>query len=270
MKVLLTGDKGRLGSRVYPMLRAEGHRVVRYDLVDGFNIKDLGELFKQSYECDVIIHLAAIPHPQKGSIGDYFRTNIEGTFNVLQAAAKNKVKRVVYSSSTGYYGCDTNIHGFWRPLYLPIDEKHPPLTAHQQFYGWLSTYNQSKVMAEQLMAWYGTSRETQTVVLRIAPANSKAEQYNKGNMAHLSKTDWRLCGLLSNCHPDYAAKALVLAANLELELPDWSVYNITDKYLPDGFMPQMALTLFGLETDQSLFDTSLAEQVLGWEPCEER
>ena len=270
MRILLTGDKGRIGSRVRPLLETDGHEVVGFDRVDHLDITKLDQLNQATKGCDVVIHLAAIPHPQKGAISDYFYQNVVGTYNVLYAATANKVKRVVYSSSTGYYGCDTNIHGILKPLYFPIDEKHPPATVHQQFYGWLSAYNISKVMCEQLLALYGTNREVQTVVLRIAPANSKAEQYRKFDAAHLKKDDWRLNVMLANCHPDYAAKALVLAANLNLRLPDWSVYNITDKYLPSSFTPQMALTLFGIETDRSLFDMSKAERVLGWEPCEER
>ena len=271
MKVLLTGDKGRLGSRVRPILEKQGHNnVVGFDLADGFDIRK-PEMFEKPLQgCQVVIHLAAIPHPQKGSLEDYFRQNVEGTFNVLQAAVRAKVKRVVYASSTGYYGCDTNIHGYFRSLWYPITEKHPPATSHQQFYGWLSAYNQSKVMAEQLMALYGTNREVQTVVLRIAPANSKAEQYRKFDAGHLKKDDWRLNVMMANCHPDYAAKALVLAADLEKKLPDWSVYNVTDRYLPTNFSPEMALTIFGYETCKSLFDISKAERVLGWEPCEER
>lgn len=269
MKILLTGDKGRIGSRVRPLLKEAGHTVVGYDLADNLNLSDTEMLVKKSRNCDVIIHLAAIPHPQKGSIGDYFKTNVEGTFNVLQAAKQNEVQRVVYSSSTGYYGCDTNIHGSWRPLYLPIDEMHPPLVAHQQFYGWLSAYNQSKVMAEQLMAWYGTNREVQTVVLRIAPANSKEEQYGEVNVAHLSKTNWRLVSLLANCHPDYAAQALYLATFAE-GLPGWSVFNIVDRFLPAGLTPQMVGALFGIETEESLFSSQKAQDILGWRPCEER
>jgi nucleoside-diphosphate-sugar epimerase len=270
MKVLLTGNKGRLGSRVQPLLEADGHQVACFDRQDGLDILNPNQLNQAANGCDVIIHLAAIPHPQKGSLEDYFRQNVEGTFNVLQAAVANKVKRVVYSSSTGYYGCDTNIRGYFRALWYPITEKHPPATSHQQFYGWLSAYNQSKVMAEQLLALYGTNREVQAVVLRIAPANSKAEQYRKFDAAHLKKDDWRLHVMLANCHPDYAAKALVLAADLNKKLPDWSVYNVTDRYLPASFTPEMALTIFGVETKKSLFDISKAERVLGWEPCEER
>lgn len=270
MRVLLTGNRGRIGSRVQTILEDDGHEVIGYDLTDGLDICNLGDLYKHSYECDVIIHLAAIPHPQKGSIEQYFRINVEGTFNVLQAAVRNEVKRVVYSSSTGYYGLDCNIKGFLRPLYLPIDETHPPTTAHQQFYGFLSAYNQSKVMAEQLMAWYGVNREVQTVVLRIAPANSKVEQYGKKCLAHLTKSDWQLNVMLANCHPDYAAQAVAMAANLDLGLPDWSVFNIADKYLPAGFTPEMSKTLFGIETEYSLISTAKAEQVLGWQPCEDR
>lgn len=270
MKVLLTGNKGRIGSRVQMLLQDANHEIIEFDIADGFDIRNQDNLNLKSQGCDVIIHLAAIPHPQKGSIEQYFRINVEGTFNVLQAAVQNNVKRVVYASSTGYYGLDSNIKGVLRPLYLPIDEKHPPATVHQQFYGFLSAYNQSKVMSEQLLAWYGINTTVQTVVLRIAPANSKAEQYKGVNFAHMPKDSWRLNVMMANCHPDYAAQALVLAADLEKDLPEWSVYNIADRYLPKGFTPGMALTLLGIETDETIIDTTKAQEVLGWEPCEER
>lgn len=270
MKALLTGHKGRIGSRVLSLLHEQDYEVIGYDIADDLDVRDLGHLIEYSRECDVIIHLAAIPHPQKGSIEQYFRINVEGTFNVLQAADRNEVKRVVYASSTGYYGLDTNIKGKISPLYLPIDETHPPAVAHQRFYGWLSAYNISKVMAEQLVAWYGTNTDVQTVALRIAPANSKEEQYPKRCLARLKKDDWRLSVMMANCHPDYAAAALVLAADLDRDLPGWSVFNIADEYLPAGFSPEMAQTLFGIETCKSLIDTTKAQQVLEWQPCRER
>lgn len=269
-KILVTGDRGRIGSRVCEQLQALNYEVVGYDLADGYDIADLAKLTERTKGCECIIHLAAIPHPQKGSMVQYFEVNVTGTLNVLRAAEANKVKRVVYSSSTGYYGTDTGIHGFWRPQYLPIDERHPPQAVTGLYYGGLQAYNQSKVMAEQLLAWYGSNGVVQTVALRIAPANSKGEQFKKGNIKALPRNDWRLVGLLVNCHPVFAAAALVRACDLSLDLPGYSAYNICDRYLPRGFTPDLALAMYGAETSLSMFSSEKAERVLGWSPCEER
>jgi hypothetical protein len=76
--------------------------------------------------------------------------------------------------------------------------------------------------------------------------------------------------MLANCHPDYAAAALAKAADLKVELPGWSVYNVADKYLPSSVTPKLALKLVGVETENVIFYTDKAERVLDWTPCEER
>ena len=258
MRILLTGDKGKLGSLTRPLLEAAGHEVVGYDLRDGLDIGDLETLTRKAQGCEAIIHLAGIPHPNKGHMVRYFEINVQGTLNVLRAAQECGVKRVVYSSITGYYGCD--VRGTWTPLYLdgPVDEQHPPLAVHGQFIGALDQYNQSKVVAEQLLAWYGTNQIVETAVLRIAPANTKAQQYPKGEAFNYAGCkDWRRGALWANCHPEYAATALALAATTEG--PFWyDVFNIVDRYLPAGL------------EGESAFDTTKAQMVLGWEPCEDR
>ncbi len=74
--------------------------------------------------CDAVIHLAAIPNPRTAPAEVTFRTNVQGTFAVLQAAEDAGVRRVVLASSDSVVGFHYNPQG-WRPLYLPIDEAHP-------------------------------------------------------------------------------------------------------------------------------------------------
>src|SRR5262245_45781815 len=68
--------------------------------------------------CDVVIHLAAliaIPFSYQAPEA-YVDTNVKGTLNVLQAARKANVKRIVVTSTSEVYGT---------AQYVPIDEKHP-------------------------------------------------------------------------------------------------------------------------------------------------
>jgi nucleoside-diphosphate-sugar epimerase len=274
MRVLVTGHKGRLGSRVAAQLLDAGHLVTGYDVRENAhdNVIFHDHITAAAAGHDVIIHAAGLPHPNKGDMVHYVNINVLGTLNVLEAARINKVKRVVFTSSTGWYGCD--MAGQLTPAYLPLDERHP--TAMTEGYsdgGALDAYNQSKVMAEALLAWYGTKQIVETIVLRIAPANTKAEQYGGGAAWDGYKVkDWRRGALFCNCHPDYAADAIVKAALADG--PFWyEVFNVIDLYTHAKIDAQeFAKEALGLRVTskrRSLISPEKAQTVLGWEPCED-
>jgi UDP-glucose 4-epimerase len=134
MKVLITGGAGFIGSHLVSKLVKLGYDVTVIDnLSSGFkkNLEDVEDKIKvveldvcsekiadYSKGQDVIFHLAAIPDPQSCDehIKETFKSNVEGTFNVLFSAAKNGVKKLIFMSTAHLYG---------EPKYLPIDESHP-------------------------------------------------------------------------------------------------------------------------------------------------
>ncbi len=116
MKILITGDKGFVGRETVQALQVQGHQVFGYDLMDGYDIRDLGQLqvIVQRDNPDAILHLAAIArfsdadkNPQLA-----FETNVLGTMNVARVAGAMH-KPLVYASTGS--------------VYMPIDEK-PPIT----------------------------------------------------------------------------------------------------------------------------------------------
>ena len=271
--ILVTGDKGKLGGRVRAFL---GEDTRGYDLQRGQDILDSGALVEAMSGCEAVVHCAGIPHPNAGEFVDYARTNVWGTLNICQAARALGVRRVVYFSSTAYYGC--NVKGKLHPLYLPIDEAHPPANCEGRSEGGLDAYNQSKVMAEQVLAWYGTQGLVQTVALRCAPANPKSGQYPEG-FDWRSCTDYRRGSFWANCHPQHAAQAAVLA--VRHEGPFWyEAFNLCDRYVPEcvdlgaylaeEYREQAQHFIARAKVGRSLFDTTKAQEVLGWEPCDER
>lgn len=169
MNVCLTGSEGHVGQAVILELGMHGHSVSNYDLKIGLDIHDHLRLFQELRDCDAVVHLAAIPGPEPVTFRRYFDVNIAGTFAVANAAAHAGVKRLVFASSTGYYGLEQSIGrtvpigdetspsvlGFAKPSreYLP----------HQLFYG------ASKVCCEDLLAVFGIGMALQVVVLRFAP-----------------------------------------------------------------------------------------------------
>lgn len=274
MKVLVTGNRGNLGTLVCKVLERHGHKVMGFDLKDQKNIlnyQQLKNVMAKGVQC--VVHTAGIPTPRNVPMERFFRTNVEGTFNVLRAASETGVRRVVFFSSTAYYGCD--IRGQLCPAYFPIDEAHPIAAMPGYSEGQLEEYCQSKVMAEQLVAYYGTNRKVQTVALRIAPANKKSIQYQKGFDWRTDKSYIRGC-FFSNCHPDYVAQAARLAVESEREF--WyEPFNIADRYTHESvdvwaFLERdypNATLVRDIGQHDCLFNTEKAKLMLGFEPCED-
>lgn len=171
MKVFLTGHKGYLGSR-FVENHSGDYDIVGYDLSEGDDVLDYENLRNKMTGCDQVVHLAAIPKPVEGvDFNEYFRINVEGTNNVAQAAGELGLRRIVYASSTAIYGIEPGIPFLGS---RQIKEEQPFVS---QYLGAddLScreadlSYHMSKVMAEQIMAQYGLTRNVQTVCLRFGP-----------------------------------------------------------------------------------------------------
>lgn len=171
MKILVTGHKGFLGSAFVAKFGTD-YDIVGYDHKDGDDLSDYLSLEKKMIGCEQVVHLAAIPKPVVGkSFDDYFATNAQGTLNVVKAAVKNNLKRVVYASSTTIYGIEKGI-----PFATPITESEQFVSQYIKS-DQLScrdvdlSYHMSKVMAEQILAWFGLNKKIQTVALRFGPIN---------------------------------------------------------------------------------------------------
>ena len=171
MKILVTGDKGLLGSE-FVKRYGSGFEIVGFDLQDGFDLLDVEVLDEKIKGCEMVVHLAAIPKPVEGkNFEEYFDNNVRTTLNVAQAALQNNLRRVVYASSTTIYGIEKGI-----PFKTPITEDQPFVSQYLKA-DELScrdvdlSYHMSKVMAEQIMAWYGLNKKIQTAALRFGPIN---------------------------------------------------------------------------------------------------
>ncbi|MBL8020031.1 MAG: NAD(P)-dependent oxidoreductase [Leptospirales bacterium] len=148
MKILITGGAGFLGYHLVQKLKKDKHKITLYDIAE-FNpadypkdvkmvkgdVRDLAALKAAMKGHDAIIHgAAALPLWKKE---DIYTTTIDGTRNVLDAAAANKIDRVCYISSTAVYG-------------IPV--KHPIIETDARV--GVGPYGEAKIEAEKICEEY--------------------------------------------------------------------------------------------------------------------
>lgn len=145
MKYFITGYKGFIGSHLVGLLNKEEEEWEGYDLVDGDDILDYEKLVKRMDGSDVVIHLAAqtsVPESWD-SPGKYYLHNVVGTFNVIQAAKFNKIKKIVYAASS------SALHPTSSPYALTKYVNELQLETH---------FNEVKAVATQFYNVYGTEQ----------------------------------------------------------------------------------------------------------------
>jgi UDP-glucose 4-epimerase len=108
MKVLITGHRGYIGSKLYKKCLELGWEVIGVDLKD--SNRDINYISRYrdcvDFKPDIIFHMAAMPAVQYSveHPAETLYHNVLGTSNVLQFAKNNGIKRVVFSSSSAIYG----------------------------------------------------------------------------------------------------------------------------------------------------------------------
>jgi len=158
-KILITGSAGFIGSHLTELLVKKGFQVkafIRYnsrnswgwledskyindiEVITG-DIRDYDSVYKAMIGCDTVFHLAAligIPYSYISPLA-YIKTNIEGTYNILESSKNLDFKNILITSTSETYGT---------AQYVPIDEKHPLIPQ--------SPYSASKIAADQLAVSY--------------------------------------------------------------------------------------------------------------------
>ena len=169
-KIFITGATGFIGSHLCEMAIKKGFSVIGFDRYNPNNdhgwlnktnyknlkivlgdVRDYDSVHKSMSGCSIVFHLAAlggIPYSYY-SPAAYVKTNIEGTYNVLEAAKNLKVNSTIITSTSEVYGS---------AKYFPMDESHP-LYAQ-------SPYAASKIAADQLTLSYFNSYNLPVKIIR--------------------------------------------------------------------------------------------------------
>lgn len=171
--ILITGGAGYIGSHTILNLIKNGYKILIFDnLENGHietvdtlkdidksiifekgdlrNIEEIENIFNK-YAVEGVIHFAAfalveesVKNPSK-----YYRNNIYGTLNLLDAMIKHNVKRIVFSSTCATYG---------EPKEVPINENHDQNP--------INPYGYSKLAIERIMDDYDKAYGLKSIRLR--------------------------------------------------------------------------------------------------------
>jgi UDP-glucose 4-epimerase len=190
MKILVTGGRGRIGSRSVVRLIDLGHEVVSADTAETLgpdadarevqlDIRDLEAVTETARGCDAIVHAGAIPGDREGQMPLVLATNVDGTLNVLLTAAALGITRIVNFSSINAIGV-VGRHGN-APDRLPFDDTHP----HRPYPG----YQLSKHLGEEACTAFATAYGMTIVSLRpVAVLNES--RYEGWRAGHRHDIDW--------------------------------------------------------------------------------
>lgn len=174
MLAFVTGATGFVGSHVARALAAQGADLrllvrsgsdlrniqeLQVERVMG-DLRDAASLKKAVAGCDVVFHVAADYRLWVRDPDEMYRSNVEGTKAILEAARESKVRRVVYTSSVATMGFQSNGH--------LANEESPVSLANM-----IGPYKRSKYMAEELAIEAGKSGMDVVVVNPTTPVGER-------------------------------------------------------------------------------------------------
>jgi len=211
MKALVTGGAGFLGRNLVRLLLAEGATVrcldsraetlpqagVDYRTGD---VTDRGTMTSAAEGCDVVFHAAA----RAGTFGDraeYFRVNVGGTQNVLEACRAGGVRHLVFTSTPSVIFNGQDLEG--------VDESFP-YPAHYE-----AAYPETKALAERLVL-AANGPDLRTVAIRPHALFGVGDNHLLPRMLARARVGRirriTVDKLIDVCHVENAAMAHVLAA----------------------------------------------------------
>ncbi len=289
MKVLITGASGRLAGYVIRELmdrhelvlssrRKPSEEFSKFKWIQG-DLTNFEDCKRMVEGVDAIQHLGAQPwpvdHPRdRARASDMgipfdatFKTNMLGTYYLMQSAVAEGVKVVVMAGSNCALGHGFRISNTSFPIhYLPIDENHPTYPE--------DSYSYSKRAGEELLASYTRAFGIRTYITRPAGITPKERRINMAKNVTKANgwTDWMWCWVGSE---DVASAHRLLMENAE-NLPPHDVFflNADDttaleqsRELVERFRPEL-LPLFiagYMSGHQSFLSNAKLKRAVGWE-----
>ncbi|CAN5577354.1 NAD(P)-dependent oxidoreductase [soil metagenome] len=285
MRILFTGGSGKAGRHVAPFLAEQGHHVTNADVVPlghpavadlRVDLTDAGETYSalaglatvdelelaQKPAYDAVVHFAAVPAILLASDARTYATNVLSTYNVLEAATRLGVGKIVFASSETTYGI-CFAQGERRPQYLPVDEDHP--TAPED------AYAMSKVAGEVTARSFQARTGADVYGLRI---NNVIEPHGYAELfpAFLADPSVRRRNVFA--YIDTRDLAQMVQRCLDVDGLGYEVFNVanadmsvaaTTQEVRDRFYDGVELRR-QMERDETFYSIDKARDLLGYAP----
>ena len=181
-RILFTGGSGKAGRHVLPWLARQGYELLNFDLKASEHpqistlfgdITDEGQIFNAMTShfgfdgfkrgqppapVDAVVHFAAVPRVLLNPDNETFRVNVMGTYNIIEAAMKLGIRKVIIASSETTYGVcfaegDKDYHAF------PLEEDYDSDP--------MDSYGLSKVINEKTARAFAERFKADIYALRI-------------------------------------------------------------------------------------------------------
>ena len=221
MKVLVTGGGGFLGKAIIMRLVSRGDDIRSFCRSFYAKLEELGveqiqgdignsaEVEKACKGIELLFHVAAKPPPW-GPFADYYRTNVTGTQNVIDACIKQNIARLVYTSTPSVVFNGSDIEG--------VDESMPyPIK-------YMAHYPKTKALAEQKIV-KAASPDLKTIILRPHEIWGPGDNHIAPRLIARAKRLKRIGSgknLVDTTYIDNAADAHILASDQLEKNPELS------------------------------------------------
>ena len=285
-KIFVTGGSGKAGKHLIPYFLEKGYSVVNADLVplvmngvDNINldITDSGQVFNalSGYanipelklgegikNFKAVVHLAAIPRILVKPDNETFRINTLGTYNVMEAATKLGIKKIIFASSETTYGfCFAQ--GNPIPKWLPIEEDYETSPT--------DSYGLSKVLNEKTGKSFQKRTGIDIYALRIGNI-IEPDEYNRFE-EFCENPSIRLRNLFNYIDARDLAQAIELC--IKKDGLGYEVFNVTHNInsvsltteeIIKQFFPNVKMRR-DMEKYESILSSKKIRDVLGFNPA---
>ncbi|MFN8344382.1 MAG: NAD(P)-dependent oxidoreductase [Spirosomataceae bacterium] len=285
MRIFFTGGSGKAGKYVIPYLLDQGHKVLNIDLTPlphpGVNnltadITDSGQMFNAltSYtgfdelepgtgvpKFDAVVHFAAVPRILLKPDNETFRVNTVGTYNVIEAAVKLGIRKIIIASSETTYGiCFSD--GPTDPQVLPLEEDYDVDP--------MDSYGLSKVVNEKTARSFQRRSGVDIYALRIGNV-VEPHEYAELFPYYFKHPEVRRRNAF--CYIDARDLGQIVDLCLKNDSLGYQVFNagndhngaiLPTKELAERFFPNVPITR-ELEEHEALFSNRKIREVLGFQ-----